>query len=167
MYLGDFADDSTVNILFTTSDKNGGAVDPLTPFENADFKIYKDNGTSEKTSMSAGVTVATTFDSVTGLHSIIIDTSDNTDAGFWATGSDYMVILDPSDETIDSETVVAVIAQFSIENRFMRGTDSGATEAKQDIIDTNLDATLVDTGTTLPALINTINTEGGTPSLGD
>ncbi len=37
-----------------------------------------------------------------------------------------------------------------------------ATEAKQDIIDTNVDAVLVDTGTTLPATLATILTDTGT-----
>lgn len=40
----------------------------------------------------------------------------------------------------------------------MRGTDSAATEAKQDIIDTNVDSILVDTGTTLDALIKDVPT---------
>ncbi|MCK5613045.1 hypothetical protein KAR91_64830, partial [Candidatus Pacearchaeota archaeon] len=43
-------------------------------------------------------------------------------------------------------------------NTDMRGTDSAATEAKQDIIDTNVDAILVDTGTTLDALIKDVPT---------
>ena len=128
MYLGDFAEDATVNILFTTHDKNGGSVAPSTAFEAADVKIYKDNSDTEKTATD-GLTMSA-FDSITGLHSLIIDTSDDTnDAGFWVTGSDYAVVLSPSDETVDSETVVAVIATFSIENRFMRGTDSANTTA--------------------------------------
>jgi len=42
-------------------------------------------------------------------------------------------------------------------NTDVRGTDNAATEAKQDIIDTNVDAILVDTGTTIPALIAALN----------
>jgi hypothetical protein len=58
------------------------------------------------------------FDTITGLHLLAIDTSNDTgDAGFWTIAADYSVVLIP-DETVDSQTVVAVIATFSIENRF-------------------------------------------------
>jgi len=41
----------------------------------------------------------------------------------------------------------------------MVGTDNAATEAKQDIIDTNVDTILVDTGTTIPGTITTMQTD--------
>lgn len=63
------------------------------------------------------MTITSPFDTVTGLHLIVIDTSNDTgDVGFWTTGSDYTAILVP-DETVDAQTVVRVLAQFSIENR--------------------------------------------------
>jgi hypothetical protein len=116
-YVGDYAEDATVYFQFTTSDSNGGAVAPSTAFEAADLVIYKDNGVAQKTSTN-GITMTSPFDSVTGLHAVTIDTSNDTgDAGFWVTGADYMVVLSP-DETVDSQTVVAVVCSFSIENRF-------------------------------------------------
>ena len=122
-YIGDFAEDSTVNISFTTNDRDGAAAAPSSAFEEADFKIYKNNSATEKPTMTqaAGITVTSPFDSITGLHLLTIDTSDDDDAGFWAAGNDYTVILSP-DETVDSQSVVAVLAQFSIENRFGSGT---------------------------------------------
>jgi hypothetical protein len=115
-YMGDYADDSTVRIFFTTNDGSGGAVAPSTAFEAADIVIYKNNSATQKAT-SNGITMTSPFDSVTGLHLVEIDCSNDTgDAGFWATGNDYSVILSP-DETVDSQTVVAAIAQFSIENR--------------------------------------------------
>lgn len=114
-YIGDFPESATVNIFFTTSDGSGGAVAPSTAFENADIEIYKDNSATQRAS-DAGVTMTSPFDSTTGLHHVSIDTSDDTDVGFYATGSDYTVILVP-DETVDGQTVVKVLAQFSIENR--------------------------------------------------
>ena len=115
-YMGDYADDSTVRIFFTTSDGSGGAVAPSTAFEAADVVIYKNNSATQKAT-SNGITMTSPFDSVTGLHLVEIDCSNDTgDAGFWATGNDYSVVLSP-DETVDSQTVVAAIAQFSIENR--------------------------------------------------
>ena len=115
-YMGDYADDSTVRIFFTTNDGSGGAVAPSTAFEAADVVIYKNNSATQKATTN-GITMTSPFDAVTGLHLVEIDCSNDTgDAEFWATGNDYSVILSP-DETVDSQTVVAAIAQFSIENR--------------------------------------------------
>lgn len=126
-YLGDFVEDDTVHIVFTTHDGSGGAVAPSDAFEAADVAIYKDNSATQKTTTN-GLTMTSPFDTVTGLHFLTIDTSNDTgDAGFWATGSDYTVVLNPDTETVDSQTVVKVLAQFSIQNRYMRGTDSAYT----------------------------------------
>jgi hypothetical protein len=127
-YIGDFPEDeANIVIPFTTNDASGGTVAPSTAFEAADIKIYKDGGATQKTSTN-GLTMTSPFDSITGCHILAIDTSNDTgDAGFWVTGSDYMVVLDPSDETVDGQTVVAVLGIFSIENRFMRGTDGANT----------------------------------------
>lgn len=115
-YLGDFAEDAAVRIYFSTNDGSGGAVAPSTAFEAADVAIYKDNSATQKATTN-GITMTSPFDSIVGLHLLEIDTSNDTgDAGFWATGSDYSVVLNP-DETVDSQTVVAALAQFSIENR--------------------------------------------------
>ena len=125
-YLGDYSEDDTVRIALTTNDGSGGAVAPSSAFEVGDFKIFKDGSATEKTSTN-GLTISSPFDSITGLHKLEIDTSNDTgDAGFWVTGSDYWVVLSP-DETVDSQTVVAVVGTFSIENRYMRGTDSAST----------------------------------------
>jgi len=122
--LGDYAAGSTVNIFFSTSNASGGRVGFLTAIELADFDLYKNTSTTQRTS-TAGWTLSETFDSQTGIHAIAIDTSDNTDAGFYAAGNDYTLVLTP-DETVDGQTVAAVLGQFSIENRFTRGTDSAA-----------------------------------------
>jgi hypothetical protein len=112
VYYGDFAEDATVYVPLTTHAAAGGAVAPASPFDLGDFAIYNN-----------GLTVTSPFDSVTGLHLLAIDTSvDTGDAGFWAVGSDYMVVLAPASgtgtvETVDGQSVVAVVATFSIENR--------------------------------------------------
>jgi len=117
-YMGDYADDSTVRIFFTTSNGSGGAVAPSTAFEAADIVIYKNNSATQKATTN-GITMTSPFDTVTGLHLVEIDCSNDTgDAGFWVAGNDYSVVLSP-DETVDSQTVVAAIAQFSIENRIV------------------------------------------------
>jgi hypothetical protein len=54
------------------------------------------------------------FDSVTGLHCLTIDTSNDTgDGGFWTAGAVYTLVLAP-DETVDSLAVAKVIGQFGI-----------------------------------------------------
>jgi hypothetical protein len=72
--------------MFTTHDGNGAPVAPLSAFENADVKIYK-NGANTKRPPQNGVTMTSPFDSIVGLHCVVIDTSNDTgDSGFWTTG---------------------------------------------------------------------------------
>jgi hypothetical protein len=152
-YVGDFAADETVYLNFASYDSNGASV-TLTGLATSDIEVYK-NGSTTQRSSDAGYTVSTDFDTITGIHAISIDTSDNTDAGFFAAGNDYVVII--SSVTIDSQTVSFVAGSFSIENRFMRGTDSAALATDLATVDTNVDAILVDTGTSLPADIAALN----------
>lgn len=116
-YIGDFKEDATVYCYVVTNDSNGAPVAPSSAFEAADVVIYKNASATQKTSTN-GITMTSPFDSIVGFHQISIDTSNDTgDSGFWETGSDYTVVLDP-DETVDSQSVMSVVCQFSIENRF-------------------------------------------------
>jgi hypothetical protein len=116
-YLGDFPEDATVMVPFTTSSAAGAAVAPSSGFEAADVVIYKGSSATQKTSTN-GLTMTSPFDSITGLHVLAIDTSNDTgDAAFWVAGADYTVVLSPDTETVDGQTIVAVLATFSIENR--------------------------------------------------
>ena len=115
-YQGDFLEDATVLVSFTTNDAAGGAIAPSDAFEAADVKIYKNGSDAQKVTTN-GVTMASPFDSIVGLHQVTIDTSiDTGDVGFWVVGADYKVVLEP-DETVDGQTVVSVLAEFSIGNR--------------------------------------------------
>lgn len=151
-YLGNFAEDETIYIPWHSFDASGASV-TATGFVVGDLAIYKDGSAIQKTSTN-GLTVTTDFDSKTGLHLIAIDTSNDTgDAGFWVTGSDYLVAVDAV--TVDGQSVRFWVGQFSIENRYMRGTDSAAlasvaTEARLAELDaanlpTDIDAILADT----------------------
>ncbi|RWP84886.1 MAG: hypothetical protein EOR12_27015 [Mesorhizobium sp.] len=113
-YIGDFPEDhTTVSILFTTHAATGAAVAPSSGFEAADVLIYK-NGSGAQKATTNGITMTSPFDSVTGLHCLVIDTSvDTGDVGFWTTGAHYTAVLSP-DETVDSLAVVKVIATFSL-----------------------------------------------------
>lgn len=182
MWLGDFAEDSTVYFPWSTNDISGASITRTT---DGTISVYKNNGVTQSV---AGITDTEDFDSLTGIHACTIDTSAD---AFYAVGADYTVVL--SAATIDGQTVNAVLAHFSIENRFdqigvagasltdlggmstaMKAevnteadtaltdydpptraeattdkdaiiTEVNANETKIDIIDTNVDAILVDT----------------------
>jgi len=132
-YLGDFAEDAIVRILFTTHDKDGGTIAPSSAFEADDFHIYKDSLTEKLT--TNGLSISSPF---SGLHTLLIDTSvDTGDAGFWTVGSEYFVVLDP-DETVDGESVVKVVGSFSIER-------AGGALALTKVVDGIVDDILLDT----------------------
>lgn len=114
-YLGDYRAGATVHFKFTTNQGDGARVEPSSALEAADLLIYKDGGATPRASTS-GVTITSAFNSKTGLTHVAIDLSDNADAGFYAAGSDYTVVL-YADETIDNVLATAVVAHFSIDNR--------------------------------------------------
>jgi hypothetical protein len=150
-YIGDYTLGNTVRITFTTNNVNGAAVAPSSAFEAADVKVYKDNAAFTP----SGITMTSPLDSVVGLHAVDIDTSNN-DGDDWAAGSDYQVILAP-DETIDSQVIVSVIGSFSLQNRYMRGTD-GANTVVPDAAGTaaGLHATTDGLITTIDTVVDTI-----------
>lgn len=130
-YLGDFAEDSTHYFNWSTNDKNGASITRAT---DGEIRIYR-QGDVGQTSL---VGISDSENGIgTGIHRVTMILTD----AFYQTGQDYDVVL--LDAVIDGEAVNAVIAHFSIENRFMRGTDSAATEAKQNTAQTDLD-TLTD-----------------------
>ena len=116
LYQGDYLEDATVYIMFNTFTSNDpSASATITDFINTDVHIHKDDGLVQRNN-AAGITVSTDFDSITGSHQIKIDTSDDTVAAFWVTGSDYFVRIEGT--TVDAGTINAVVGHFSIENRF-------------------------------------------------
>lgn len=111
--LGDFPVSHTaVCIPFDSFAAATGAPTATSNFASSDIQIYKDGGTTQRASAN-GITVSTSFDSQTGLQMIVIDLSDNSDAGFYAAGHEYQVAV--ADVTIDGQTVRFWAATFSIE----------------------------------------------------
>lgn len=106
-YLGDYVEDAIVVFGWDTNDKEGASVTRAT---DGTIKVYKDDGTTEST---AGIIDTEDFDGITGVHNCKIDLSAD---AFYAIGHDYSVVLVGA--VIDGETVNAVLATFSIENRF-------------------------------------------------
>lgn len=116
-YIGDFPTSATVYVLFNTySSDDPSASMTITGLALADIRVYKNGGTTERASTS-GYTLLDTdgidFDGLTGIHGFSIDTSDNTDVGFYAAGSEYTVVV--SSVTLDAATVSFVAGHFSIE----------------------------------------------------
>lgn len=128
MYLGDFAAGATLYVPFHTFNSAGASV-TIAGLAVGDIKIYKAGSTTQRSS-TVGFTLLDTdgidFDSITGIHGFSIDTSDNTDAGFYATAKDYWIVVDAV--TVNTQTVSFVAACFSIENRSaLRPTTAGRT----------------------------------------
>jgi len=107
MYLGDYKEDSILYFNWSTNDKSGASITRAT---DGTIKVYKDDGTTEST---AGITDTEDFDGLTGIHNCKIDLSSD---AFYSTGHDYSILL--AGAVIDGQTVNAVLATFSIENRF-------------------------------------------------
>ena len=110
-YIGDFVVNSTVRYFFGTNASAGASVNRTTA---GAIRVYKNTSVTERTSV-AGITDTSGFDSVTGLNAVSIDLSNNTDAGFYAAGNDYVVVLFGA--VVDTQTVNVPLFQFSIENR--------------------------------------------------
>ncbi len=105
-YLGDFNEDQTVHLKWSTNEAGGASVTRST---DGTLYVYKDDATG--TEVTTGITDTEDHDSLTGVHHCKIVTTD----AFYATGADYFVVLKAA--TIDGETVNHPIAHFSIENR--------------------------------------------------
>ena len=107
-----------VRFQFSTHSSAGGNVAPNSAFEAADIRIYRaaDGAAYSATQRSSanGITMTSPFDSLTGVHDVDIDLTDNTDAGFYAAGYRYSIVLAP-DETVDGQTITGVVlGEFEI-----------------------------------------------------
>lgn len=106
---------STLPVFFDSYAGATGASVTITGLAVTDIEIYKGTSMTQRSS-DAGYTLLDTdgidIDGVTGIHGFSIDLSDNTDAGFYAAGSFYAVVV--SAITVDSQTVNFVAATFRI-----------------------------------------------------
>lgn len=114
LHLGDVPASSTLYIPFASYNSAGASV-TLTGLAVTDLEIYK-NGSVTQRASDAGYTLLDTdgidFDALTGIHGFSVDLADNTDAGFYAVGSFYWVVV--SAVTIDGQTVNFIAATFRI-----------------------------------------------------
>jgi hypothetical protein len=102
-------------IMFTTYGKTNGESITLTGLAVTDVEVYKGTSVTQRSS-DAGYALIDTdgidIDTITGLHGFSIDTGDDTDAGFYAVGSYFTVVV--SAVTIDGQTVNFIAATFRI-----------------------------------------------------
>lgn len=171
-----------VRFQFSTHASAGANVAPNSAFEAADIRIYRAaNGAAFSATQRAsanGVTMTSPFDSLVGYHDVDIDLTDNSDAGFYAAGYLYAVVLAP-DETVDGQTLTGVVlAYFEIgrpqvdvheyggsAGTFASGrpevntTHIGGTVQTANDVGADVDAILVDTGTTLQGELDGIQAD--------
>jgi hypothetical protein len=159
-YLGDIAEDQPIHFKWNTNDVAGASITPSTP---GTIYVYKDD--SIATEVTTGVTDTRTVDSLIGVHHCKIVTTD----AFYEAGKEYTVVLKAA--VIDGQTVNACLAQFSIENRFMRGTNSAAlasvcTEARLSELDEATAGKMANQVDLIQNLVGGLITLSGTASAG-
>lgn len=105
---------TTLYVPFHTFNSSGASV-TISGLAVTDIEIYK-NGSTTQRSSDNGYTLLDTdgidFDGITGIHGFSVDLSDNTDAGFYAVGSTYWIVI--SSITVNAQTVNFVAAVFRI-----------------------------------------------------
>jgi len=110
--LGTVRPGKTLNIPFSTYDSNDPSASvTVTSLVAGDIEIYKDGSLTQRASDS-GYVVDVDLDTTVGVHSIQIDLADNTTAGFFSAGSEYVVVVGPM--TVDAATINFVLARFTI-----------------------------------------------------
>lgn len=105
LFLGDFLPGQTIDFWWSTNDTDGASI---TRGTNGTISVYKGNNDTQTTT---GVTDGEDSDTLTGVHRTRIVLTDS----FYVARENYSVIL--SGAAIDSLTVNAVLANFSIMNR--------------------------------------------------
>lgn len=155
-YLGDFNPGQTVHFLWDTNSGAGASITPATP---GTVSVYKNNGTTQSV---AGVTDTRTFDALTGIQACTIDLS--ADGTFYSAGANFSVVLSAS--TIDGQTVNAVIAHFSIEDRNIKanvtqygGTNGTFAAGRPEVNMTHIAGSAV-SATTAQLGVNLVNIAG-------
>lgn len=104
---------STIPFFFATFDGQLGGSLTMTGLALADIQVYKGTSMTQRSS-TAGIVLLDTdgidVDTTTGIHGFSIDTSDNTDAGFYVAGAFYTVVV--ASITVDAVTVNFVAGTF-------------------------------------------------------
>lgn len=103
--LGDFPVNTVIPMPFPAYDSAGGSV-TITGLAVTDLECYKGTSMTQRASDNGFALMDTDgidIDSITGIHGFSIDTSDNSDSGFYVAGGIYWLVVDAI--TVDSQTV--------------------------------------------------------------
>lgn len=107
---------TTLYIPFATYDSNDPSASvTMTGLATTDIEIYKNGSTTQRASDNGYAlldTDGTDFDAITGIHGFSVDLADNSDAGFYAAGAQYWIVV--SSVTVDAGVVSFVAATFRI-----------------------------------------------------
>jgi hypothetical protein len=116
-YIGDYAAGDTIDWKFTTRATTGAP----SALSAATVAVYKGNSTTEVT---AGITLTASFDSVTGLNHVRLDTTADTTT--YANGtSTFQAIL--SHGVVNSVTIAGEVVGFFTLGRMLKPTTIGRT----------------------------------------
>lgn len=108
-YLGDVKKGTKLYHKWTTNQSDGHKICPTNP---GGLWIYKDDSLVEYSGTGNGIAYSPCpFDNRVGLHHVTIDTS----YACFVAGHDYQLIWDLP--TVDGKWVIAVLLEFSVENR--------------------------------------------------
>ena len=136
--LGTVKPGSTIVIPFNTFDSNDPSASvAIAAFIAGDIEVYKD-GVATTRASDNGYTLLDTdgidFDSHVGIGGFSIDLADNSDAGFWAAGSRYFVVVGPT--TVDAGVINFIAATFEVgySDAILNTTIASLTSATQFIL---------------------------------
>jgi hypothetical protein len=117
-YVGDFSKGDTITFMFTTFRPSTGA--PFLLAGTPVVSVYKDNNLTQDT---AGVTLTTNYDGVTGLNFVSVSTS----TAFYVDGSSYECVITTG--TVDSVSVVgSCVGRFTMRDQaYLYPTTAGRT----------------------------------------
>lgn len=145
---GNIPASSVLPFFFHTFNSTGASV-TISNFAIGDVLIYKGTSMTQRSSTNGIVLIDTDgvdLDSTTGIQGFSVDLSDNSDAGFYAVGSFYTVVVGPI--TVNANTVNFVAGTF----RIMAAEGTAGTPA--------VDATRINNVATTS--VTTINAHQGT-----
>jgi hypothetical protein len=106
---------SVLPIPFASYAAATGASATLSGLAVTDIEVYKGTSMTQRASDNGYALIDTDgidIDGITGINGFSIDTGDNSDAGFYAVGSFFTVVV--SAVTIDSQTVNFIAATFRL-----------------------------------------------------
>lgn len=168
-YIGDFSKNDTITFMFTTFRPSTGA--PFLLAGTPVVSVYKDNNLTQDT---AGVTLTTNYDAVTGLNFVSIATT----GAFYVDGSSYECVITTG--TVDSVSVVgSCVGRFTMRDQaYLYPTTVGRTldvsttgEAGIDLANVgspattlNLSGTTISTGQTITSVSGSVGSVTGNVS---